>query len=397
MAAPPRAVKIELMRRRDRALVLLPALSALCALLVAGCGATNDDADPAPELTATATATADAGGAPDDWQSRLDADVAAAVADGTVPGFAMAHVADDGSVTTAVAGQRSHDDATPLGPDAPFHLGSDTKAMTAVLLGTFVEEGVLDLDASLSELFPEAALAEPTASVTLRDVLGHRAGLSDDLLDLAALHAAPDAAAARADAVLTALGAAGEPGTFAYSNVGYMLAGTVAERLGGAPWEQLITERVFEPLGMDCGFGAPTGPGAPLGHLADGTVIGDDDPITDNPAALGPAGTVHCPMTSWAAFATAVLDGLQGEDSPVLEADTAADLFAGDQDYVAGWSLLEEEGQHIWAHDGSNTVWYARAILLVERGEVLLLASNTGEQAAVAAMDRLTEVFVAEG
>jgi CubicO group peptidase (beta-lactamase class C family) len=173
-----------------------------------------------------------------------------------------------------------------------------------------------------------------------------------------------------------------------------MLAGTVAERLGGAPWEQLLTERVFQPLGMDCGFGAPTGPDAPLGHTADGAVIGDDDPITDNPAALGPAGTVHCPMTSWAAFAAAVLDNLHGKDSAVLGADAAADLFAGAEDYVAGWGRGEAEGQTLWSHDGSNTAWYARAVLLVERDEVLLLASNTGEQAAVDAMDRLTEAFV---
>jgi len=373
----------------------------LAALLLTGCGATNGDAEPTeaspPSVESTEPGAGHRASDGGEWQAGLDADVAAAVADGAVPGFAMAHVAPDRTVTVAVGGQRSHADATPLGLGAPFHLGSDTKAMTAVLLGTFVEDGSLDLDASLGELFPEAALVEPTASVTLRDVLGHRAGLSDDLLDLEALWAATDASAARADAVLAALGAAGEPGTFAYANVGYMLAGTVAERLGSAPWEQLITERVFRPLGMDCGFGAPTGPGAPLGHTADGTVIGDDDPIVDNPAALGPAGTVHCTMAGWAAFGTAVLDGLQGKDSSVLDADTAADLFEGDQDYVAGWSRLEEEGQSIWAHDGSNTLWYARAILLVERDEVLLLAANTGEQSAVDAMDRLTQAFLTEG
>lgn len=61
-------------------------------------------------------------------------------------------------------------------------------------------------------------------------------------------------------------------------------------------------------------------------------MIGDDDPITDNPAALGPAGPVHCTMASWAAFATAVLDGLQGKDSPVLGAA------------LAGWRGLSAAG-----------------------------------------------------
>ncbi len=384
MAAAPTVDTIATMRR-DHGVVLLSVL------LLAGCGTAHDE--PSPRATEPTVASTIAG-ATTDWQARLDADVAAAVADGASPGFAMAHVSPDREVTVAVGGQRSHDDATPLGTDAPFHLGSDTKAMTAVLLGTFAEDGRLDLDAPLSSLFPEAALAEPTASVTLRDVLSHRAGLSDDTLDLEALHAASDVPAARADAVLAALRTAGAPGTFEYANVGYMLAGTVAERLGGAPWEQLVAERVFAPLGMDCGFGAPTDADAPLGHQADGTVVPADDPGADNPAALGPAGTVHCPMTSWAAFATAVLDGLEGRDSAVLGAAAAADLFAGDQDYLAGWSLIEEEGQHIWAHDGSNTLWYARALLLVERDEVLLIAANTGEQSAVDAMDRATETFV---
>ncbi len=368
------------MTRRHLSLLLL------APLLLAGCGSPDRGpaTSPSPEPSTSASETEAA-----DWQTWLDEHATAAVADGVAPGFAMAHVGPDRDVTVAVAGQRSRQDATPLGPDAAFHLGSDTKAMTAVLLATYVQDGVLDLDAPLSELFPEAALVEPTASVTLRDVLGHRAGLSDDGLDLLALHAATDVPAARADAVVDALRAAGEPGTFAYANVGYMLAGAVAERIGGAPWEELLTDRVFEPLGMECGFGAPAGPGDPLGSGPDGAGVAADDPYSDNPAALGPAGTVHCPMADWAAFATAVLDGFRGEGSPVLGADAAADLLGGDEDYVAGWSRFDADGQTVWAHDGSNTLWYARAVLLVEEDEVLLLAANTADEAAVTRMDEL--------
>lgn len=374
----------------------------LAALLLGGCTVDADDADaPAtPPPSATPTAPTDAlGDDAADWQTRLDQAVAAAVADDGVPGFAMAHVDADRVVTVAVGGQRSHDDATPLAADAPFHLGSDTKAMTAVLLATYVEEGLLDLDAQLSALFPEAGLAEPTASVTLRDVLGHRAGLDDEaVLDdarLLAMVEAADPVAMREEVVLAGLDAAGEPGEFVYSNLGYMLAGVVAEHIGGAPWEQLIADRVFGPLGMECGFGAPTGPDAPLGHDAEGTVIAADDPFADNPPALGPAGTVHCPMASWAAFTGAVLDGLQGRDSAVLDAASVADLFAGDSEYVAGWGLADAPGQTIWGHDGSNTLWYARALLDVDRDEVLLMAANTGEQAAVDVMDRITEAYAA--
>lgn len=42
---------------------------------------------------------------------------------------------------------------------------------------------------------------------------------------------------------------------FVYSNYMYVLAGFVAEKMGGKPWETLVKELLFEPLGMrDSGF-----------------------------------------------------------------------------------------------------------------------------------------------
>lgn len=331
-------------------------------------------------------------GAPD-----LSEQAAAAVREHGVPAFAIARVAADSSVTVGVAGRPSHESDVELGEDAPFHLGSDTKAMTAILLATFVEDGQLDLDSSLGELFAEVPLDAPVAATTLRDVLGHRAGLDDSTLDLWALHGQTDATQARAEAVTAAMTEPGlTPGEFAYANVNYMLAGAVAERTGGDTWENLLVERVFEPLDIACGFGAPRGPAVPVGHTAGGRPVFDDAPIADNPPALGPAGTVQCTMADWAVFAQSVLVGIRGEDSPVLSASAAADLFDDPYDYVAGWGRLEEGGQTIFTHDGSNTLWYARVVVAVERGEALLLASNTGEATAVRAMDELTEEFVAE-
>ncbi len=312
-----------------------------------------------------------------------------------LPALAIAHIAAGGIVDVAVAGHRSRDSDVVLGEDAPFHLGSDTKAMTAVLLATFVQDQQLDLDAKLSTLLPDLPIDERIAAASLRDVLGHRAGLTDDVLDQVSLFAATDASAARADAVADALAAPGAPvGEFVYANLNYMLAGLVAERIGGDTWEQLITTRVFEPLGMACGFGAPIGPDVPLGHTATGEVVPDNAPVTDNPPAFGPAGTVHCTMGDWAKFAAAVLDGLQGRDTAVLDATTVENLFNDDHDYVAGWSRISVDGDTFYAHDGSNTVWYARAILIPDRDEALLIASNTGEASAVTAMDAIPQQLI---
>ncbi len=320
---------------------------------------------------------------------------AAAVAKHRLPGLAVARIGSDSSVTVAVAGTRSHDDETALGRDAPFHLGSDTKAMTAALLATFVEEGTLSLDATLGELFPTERLDSGVAAVALRDVLGHRSGLGDSTLDLRALHAVANASDARRAAIAVAMAKPdGNVGEYAYANVNYMVAGAVAEALGKAVWEELLIERLFKPLGIACGFGAPRGNAMPLGHTAEGEPVPDDAAVTDNPLAMGPAGAVHCSMADWAAFVASILANFRGEDSLLMSAATAADLFAGVDDYVAGWTRLSRNGETIFTHDGSNTLWYARAVLVVERNEAMLMASNTGESSAVAAMDELTMDFI---
>jgi CubicO group peptidase (beta-lactamase class C family) len=110
---------------------------------------------------------------------------------------------------------------------------------------------------------------------------------------------------------------------FAYSNTGYMLAGAMLERLTGQTWEELIVERVFEPLGLkSAGLGPQSTLGrvdARLGHEPrDGKApkpllagLGGDDP-----EVMGPAGTAHMSVldfTRWAAWNAA-----SGERGPFL-------------------------------------------------------------------------------
>jgi CubicO group peptidase (beta-lactamase class C family) len=300
----------------------------------------------------------------------------------------------DGTIEVGGAGTLAHGDDTPLTEDAPFHLGSDTKAMTAVLVATLVEAGELRLDDRVTDLLPDAGVDPSLDHLTLRDVLGHRSGL-EPVLDLVSLRAAQDLVAARREAVFDALASPEhEPGSFVYANVNYMLAGVIVEQVTGQPWAQLIQDRVFVPLGMVCGFGAPVGGMAPLGHTANGVPIPQDAAVTDNPPALGPAGTVHCPIRDWAKFVTAVLETLSGRDTAILQASTAADLFADTSGYVAGWGRVDRDGEILYTHDGSNTLWYARATIRPEHGDALLIASNTGEPGAVAAMDELSASFL---
>ncbi len=247
------------------------------------------------------------------------------------------------------------------------HLGSCTKAMTATMIGTLVDEGKLTWGSTFLELFPNAAkeLHRDFQTVTLAQLLTHRAGLP--------AHApwgnlsGTTTTQKRRDLLYRLLKEAPEnrPGsTYLYSNVGYALAGLMAEQVTGQSWEELMRRRLFEPLGMtSAGFGSPGHAGRvnqPWGHHAS-----DDEvrpTLRDNVPALGPAGTVHCTVPDWAKFAALHLRAARGT-ARLLKSSSFRALHnpPPGSDYAGGWKVVERSWANGLAlcHSGSNTNWFA--------------------------------------
>ena len=156
-----------------------------------------------------------------------------------------------------------------------------------------------------------------------------------------------------------------KPGTtYSYSNVGFVLAGMMAEEATRTPWEDLMRRRVFEPLKMaSAGFGPPGGKGQSdqaWGHRASGNLV--EAVYEDNPPAMGPAGTIHCSVADWARFASLHLQGSVGGVT-LVKPETLKALHTPRtrEEYAGGWSVVERS----WAgpgkaltHTGSNTYWY---------------------------------------
>src|SRR5688572_15703480 len=74
------------------------------------------------------------------------------------PALAAAAVSGDRVLELAAVGSRRHDLVDPVGPDDSWHLGSNTKAMTATVLAGMCEEGLLRWDLTLAEALPEVAI-----------------------------------------------------------------------------------------------------------------------------------------------------------------------------------------------------------------------------------------------
>lgn len=321
------------------------------------------------------------------FEPRVPLDVSETVArirtDTGVPAMGAILVDRDGTIGVGIDGVRILGEPELVELDEYWHLGSDTKAMTAALYATYVRDGELSFDRTLPSLFPGISAEPAWNSVTIRHLLQHRGGVIPNLSQLPGTDPATVMAnrAAWAEIVLTAIPHS-PIGDFSYSNVSYVLVGAALEAHTGQPWEALMAERLFSPLGMvRCGFGAPPHPGNAQGHSTDGTPqLG-----ADNRPMLGPAGTVHCDLESWGRFLAANLAGHRGE-SELLDATLWNELHLLNDGYAMGWGAAGWLNRSSLAHDGSNGTWYARAIVVPGTDRAYGMATNIANSDGLARM-----------
>ena len=333
----------------------------------------------------------------------LAAELEAIRAKAELPALAGAVFTADGTIEEeAAVGVRKWGSNDPVTIDDPWHLGSDTKMMTATLAATFVKEGKLSWDAKVISFFPECASSVPMAmrSVTVGQILSHRAGLKPygTLPDLQELCSSGSLMAQRRVAARIALTAApGVPGTFVYSNADYIVMGAILEQIGGKPWETLIRERLFQPLGMrSSDFGENGMKGRPWPHLENGVPAPENNPYAV-PSFVAPAGLVHCPMADWVRFLSDQLRGAVGQPA-LLPASLYHDLQTPPPggDYAYGWGSVERDwaGGMALNHNGSDGMNYAVCWLAPAKGFGVIVCTNEGGNAAVQACDDVASLLI---
>ena len=192
-----------------------------------------------------------------------------------LPALAAAVVVDGKVVAVGAVGTRTAGANIPVTVNDRFHLGSDTKAMTALLAAMYVDAGKLRWDATVAEILPDLPKKGDLAlkRVTLEQLLSHTSGIPsdndaiEDLIGKAMLREEENLNETRAWLVQewSTQPLESKPGTkFAYANMNYVIAGAMIERVGGMSWEELITARVFAPLQLRS---AGLGPQATLGKI----------------------------------------------------------------------------------------------------------------------------------
>lgn len=337
------------------------------------------------------------------------APVLAAAMEGTqTPAMAMLIIRNGKIEQQSARGVRRNDGAAAVQAEDVWLMGSTGKPMTSALIARLVEQGVLDWDAPLSRMLPDLEGINPAyRNLTLVQLLSHRAGLPENLSDVAALDAYfTDSRALpvqREAYIRAALQEApvNVPGTeFAYSNSGFLIAAVIAERATGVSFENLMQREVFKPLGMDgAGFG-PTPSGQPQGHRGGKPVTSAPSKSDDGvPAMYTPAGNMHMRLQDMAKFAIDQMEGSRGKGK-LLSApsyrlmQTAQSGSPSAMDWGVQPTIAGRKGP-VLTHGGSDGNWLAWVALFPESGNGVIAIANAAEDmgADKATMGAMGAVF----
>ncbi len=180
----------------------------------------------------------------------------------------LLEVTRDGLSARAASGVMTAGESAPATTEAKFHIGSQTKMVTAAVVLQMASEGQFALDDKLSDVMDVAALSgiANIEDVTLRHLLTHRSGIPDYVTDFTndagfpvlweRLAETPPRQVGAAEAIEHLIGQ-NAPAEFApgenseYSNTGFLLLQLAVEHVTGRPLADAFQTRIFDPLGMD--------------------------------------------------------------------------------------------------------------------------------------------------
>ena len=323
-----------------------------------------------------------------DLQPRL----ASLVEEHDVAGAAIG-VLHDGTVTTAAAGFANRRAGVEATPDTVFQIGSQGKMWTATVLMQLVDEGLVDIDASVRTYLPEFTVADPDVStaVTLRHLLTHTSGIDGD--NFADFGRGDDCLERYVESCVSLEQTHPLGATMSYCNTGFSILGRVIEVVTGKVWDAVMRERLFEPLSLGhtgtlpeeallhraaVGHVAP-GPGAPL----------EVAPVWMLPRSCGPMGLINSTVDDVLTFARLHLDNGATEDGTQLV--SAERIGAMRQPLVAspdphtigthwglGVILFDWDGRPVYGHDGGTIGQSSRLRIVPDADVAISLVANGG-------------------
>jgi D-alanyl-D-alanine carboxypeptidase len=303
--------------------------------------------------------------------AKLDRALARAKASLVLPGVEATVLFPDGSSWTGSLGMADVAEKRKVRDSTPFAIASVTKTFTSALVLRYVDEGLLDLDDRIARWLPDWPNAK---KITVRMLLNHTSGIPD-FFQNPKFDAALNKSKKKTWTVEDVLAGYVRPGVvfapgkgWSYSNTNYVLLGLIAEKIGGAPWHELVHRELTDPLGLASTFvqAVDEPPAAParayrvvagnsgwsMVARTDGT---DVVPFTSVVTAAGSAGAMASTTADLARWAKALYGGslLSKQTRKEMLTFVRAYAYGLGTSYGLGVSRVRMDGHMAYGHTGA--------------------------------------------
>ncbi len=280
---------------------------------------------------------------------------------------------------------------TPVDPDTSmFRLASISKLFTWVSVMQLAEQGKLDIDADVNKYLDFQITPAFGKPITLRNLMTHTGGFEEEVRDIIYVDA-KKTTALRDFMIANQPRRMYPPGEIpAYSNYGVGLAGYIVQRVSLEPFEQYVSEHIFQPLGMKhSSFNEPmTAELAP--YVSDGYRATTEKPAIGfevfNPA---PAGGISSAAGDMERFALALMNGGELDGHRILKTETREAMWTrqfGTSDALPaicmGFYQTWRNDLRFIGHDGDLVAFHSMFLMEPTQKLVIFVSYNSAGSAS---------------
>lgn len=328
-----------------------------------------------------------------------------------VPGIAVGVVKDGKLIHANGYGVANLSTGKKVDENTLFGVASNSKAMTAAVLGQLVDEGKIKWDDRVTDYIPEFKMYDPyvTDAFTIRDLLTHRSGLGLGAGDLMMF---PDGSDFTKKDIIHNLRFLKPVSAFRtkydYDNNLYIVAGEVVAKASGMSWEDFVEKRIMQPLGMNA-------TAASLMRLKDkSNAIRPHAPVDgklqvldiDWSESANAAGGIWSNVTDWSKWVIAQMNhGKYGPDlqekifsdevheetwsaQTIINARAVAPYNTHFAAYGLGWFLSDVKGYKQVTHTGGLAGIVTQVVMFPELNLGIIVFTNQQSGAAFNAISR---------
>lgn len=326
-----------------------------------------------------------------------------------IPGMVCAVVKADTILDMFPLGVRRHGYPDKIKLDDHFHIGSNTKSMTAFAAAHLIENKKIDWPTRFLDLFPDwkTQIDSQYRDITLGALLSHRARIqafwTDVEFDSITINTGSKSEQRHAFNLYALNRKPITPDTlgYLYSNAGYTIASQMLEKASNMTWEELMLQIFKHDLNLDIGFSWPNknDETQPWGHRIEKRKVNECPPDDEyNLDWLEPGGDVNISVIDYCKFIQLNLQGLSGQDN-YLKSSTYSLLHNDPKGpiYAYGWADFLRDGRRFSYHAGSAGTFFASTTIDRSEGIAYIIMMNgdssDGREMVVKIREKMKRIY----